>query len=79
VSYAFEQLEASDPQPRDAPARMIAQATLDAERLREEARTQGYAEGRSAGHEQGAAEIVRLADALGQAILGIESLRGEVV
>jgi flagellar assembly protein FliH len=79
LSYAFEQLEASDPQPRDAPARMIAQATLEAERLREEARAQGYADGRSAGHEEGAAEIAGLSDTLGQAILGIESLRGEVV
>lgn len=79
VNYAFEQLEASDPQPRDAPARMLAQAASEAEQLREEARAEGYADGMRAGHDEGIAEVTRLADALGQAIVGIESLRCEIV
>jgi flagellar assembly protein FliH len=79
VSYAFEQLEASGPRAHDAPARLIAQATLEAERLRAEARTEGYADGNRIGREEGAGEVARLADALGEALHGIESLRGEVV
>jgi flagellar assembly protein FliH len=60
VSYAFEQLEPSQPQPRDAPARALAQ-------------------GRSAGHDQGATEIALAARALGEATDGVESLRVELV
>ena len=79
VNYAFEQLEPSDPPPRDAAARMIAQATADAERIRELARAEGYEEGRAAGHEHGAAEISSGSCALGEAVRGIEALRAEVV
>jgi flagellar assembly protein FliH len=79
VSYAFEQLEPSDPQPRDAAARVLAQAQLEAEQIREQAHSQGYAAGRGAGHERGAAEIARAAQALGDAVHGIESLRVELV
>jgi len=79
VSYAFEQLESSEPQPRDAPARALAQAQLEAEQIREQARSEGCAEGRNAGHEQGATEIALAARALGEAMDGIESLRVELV
>ena len=79
VSYAFEQLEPSEPPPRDAAARMLAQATADAERIRELARAEGYDEGRSAGHEHGAAEISSAASALGEAVQGIDALRTDVV
>jgi flagellar assembly protein FliH len=79
VSYAFEQLEPSDPPPRDAPARMIAQATAEAERIREHARAEGYAEGRDAGRDAGVAEISAATAALGEALQGIASLRAEVV
>ncbi|HTC58574.1 MAG TPA: hypothetical protein VK691_00470, partial [Solirubrobacteraceae bacterium] len=78
VSYAFEQLESSEPQPRDAPARALAQAQLEAEQIREQARSEGCAEGRNAGHEQGATEIALAARALGEAMDGIESLRVEL-
>jgi flagellar assembly protein FliH len=78
VSYAFEQLEPSNPPPRDSPEQLIAQAQLEAEQLREQARTEGYAAGRSAGHEQGAAEAARAVSTLEQAAQGIESLRLEV-
>jgi flagellar assembly protein FliH len=79
VSYAFEQLEPSEPQPRDAPARALAQAQAEAEQIRAQARAEGYAEGRAAGHEQGAGEIDRAARVLGEAAAGVESLRVELV
>ncbi len=79
VSYAFEQLEPSQPQPRDAPARALAQAQLEAEQIRELARSEGHADGRRAGHEQGATEIALAARALVEAMDGIESLRVELV
>ena len=79
VSYAFEQLEPSEPQPRDAPARMLAQAQLEAEQIREQARAEGYAEGRSAGHEYGATEMDLATRALGEVMQDIESLRVELV
>lgn len=79
VSYAFEQLEPSQPQPRDAPARALAQAQLEAERIRELARSEGYAAGREAGYEQGATEIALAARGFVEAMDGIESLRLELV
>lgn len=78
VSYAFEQLEPSQAPPRDAAARLLAQAMADAERIREAARADGYEQGRAAGHADGAAEIARSASALAEAAAAIESLRGEV-
>ncbi len=78
VSYAFEQLEASEPPPRDAAARVLAQARAEAERLRELARAEGFEDGRRAGLEQGAAEISSAASALGEAVHAIEALRAEV-
>jgi flagellar assembly protein FliH len=79
VSYDFEQLEPSEPPPRDAPARMLAQATEEAERIRELARAEGFEAGRAAGQERGAAEIASGAAALGEAVNGIEALRAEIV
>lgn len=79
VSYAFEQLEPSNPQPRDALARMLAEAQLEAEQIREQARAEGYAEGRNAGHEYGASEMDLATRALGEAMQDIESLRVELV
>jgi flagellar assembly protein FliH len=58
---------------------MIAQAALEAEQLREQARAEGYAEGRRAGHEDVLTELSRAASAFGEAVQGIESLRAEVV
>lgn len=78
VSYDFEPLEPSSPPPRDEPARLLAQASAEAERIRELARAEGFQDGRAAGHEQGAADILAAASALGQAMHGIESLRVEV-
>jgi flagellar assembly protein FliH len=79
VDYAFEQLEPSEPPPRDAPARMIAQAGAEADAIREHARAEGHAEGRAAGHGDGLAEVSAAAGALADALRGVESLRTGVV
>jgi flagellar assembly protein FliH len=78
VSYALEQLEPSDPPPRDAAARELAQAVADAEGIREQARSDGFAEGRAAGQVQGQAEIATAIAALREAADGLEALRVEV-
>jgi flagellar assembly protein FliH len=79
VNYAFEQLEPSDPPPRDAPARIIAQAAAEAERIREQARADGYAEGHIAGRDDGGGDVASAASALRAAVAGVESLRTEAV
>jgi flagellar biosynthesis/type III secretory pathway protein FliH len=79
VSYAFEQLEPSEAPPRDASARMLAQAREEAERIRGLARAEGYDEGRTNGLDLGAAEIASAAGAFAHAVQGIESLRTEVL
>jgi flagellar assembly protein FliH len=79
VSYAYEHLEPSQAPPRDAAARLLAQAMADAERIRESARAEGYEQGRAAGHEQGVAEIARAAGALGEAVQAVQALRVETV
>jgi flagellar assembly protein FliH len=78
ASYAFEQLEPSDPLPPGTPARIIAEATAEAERIRELARDEGYAEGRTVGHHDGLAEARSAGLALGEALQGVQDLRGEV-
>jgi flagellar assembly protein FliH len=75
LNYAFEQLEASDPPPRDAAARLLAQATAEAEQIRDVARAEGYADGREAGRADGAGEVSTAAGALAEALAGVESLR----
>ena len=79
ISYAFEQLEASEAPPRDAAARALAQAHAEAERICELARAQGFEEGRAAGHRDGQQEVARATHALGQAAQAVESLRQEAV
>ena len=78
VSYDFEQLEPSEAPPRDAAARLLAQARAEAERIRELARAEGYEQGRAAGIRQSSAEIAAAAAALGDAAAGVEALRAEV-
>ncbi len=79
VDFAFEQLEPSEAPPRDAPARMLAQAGAEAERVRELARAEGYEEGLRSGREHGAAAIASAASALTQALADLGSLRAEVL
>jgi flagellar assembly protein FliH len=78
VNYAFEQLEPSDPPPRDEPSRRLAQASAEAQRMCEEARAEGYAEGRAAGHAAGQGEIAAALAALGDALRGVDALRAQV-
>lgn len=78
VSYSFEQLEPSDPPPRDAPARLLAQAQAEAQQIREQARAAGYVEGRAAGHADGHTEVQAAAAALADALAGVESMRIEI-
>jgi len=78
VSYDLEQLEPSDPPPRDAAARLLAQAAGEADAIREQARAEGYAEGCAAGHEEGRAAVAACAEALQQALAGVAALREEV-
>jgi len=79
VSYDFEQLEPSEPPPRDAQARLLAAAAAEAERIRELARAEGLEEGRAAGREQGAAEVAAAASALAAAARELLGLSAEVV
>jgi flagellar assembly protein FliH len=78
VSYALEQLEPSAPPPRDAAERLLAEAAVEAARLREEAHAAGFAEGRAAGHAEGRAEVDSAAAALGQAADSLLAAREEI-
>ncbi len=77
VSYDFEQLEPSEPPPRDAAARELAAARVEAERIRAEAHAEGFAAGRAEGLEQGRAEAERAGCALQEAILGVGEVRDQ--
>ncbi len=79
VSYAFEPLEPSDPPVRDTAARLLALATSEAVKIREQARSEGHDEGLRAGHAEGVAEISSAASALAEAVGEIESLRTRTV
>jgi flagellar assembly protein FliH len=71
VSYDFEQLEPSERPPRDAAARMLAQALREAELIREQARQEGHAAGRV----EGLTEVSSAAVSLAQALEGVALLR----
>jgi flagellar assembly protein FliH len=75
VSYDFEQLEPSQPAPPDTPARLIAQAMAESERIRELA----HAEGLAAGRAQAREDVAAAAAALAEALAGVEALRTGVV
>lgn len=76
TTYAFEQLEPSDPPP--PPERIVAEASAEAEQIREIARADGYEQGRAAGHAEGLQEIRSATLALSEAQQGVESLRANV-
>ena len=63
-SYAFEQLAPSAPASPVSMAEVLAQASAEAEGIRELARREGHAEGRAAGYEDGVAEVSSAARAL---------------
>jgi flagellar assembly protein FliH len=75
--FSLEQLEPSPPLPHDAPERIIALATAEGERIREEARAEGRAEGRVQGHRDGLAETTAAVQAMGEALLELQQLRDQ--
>lgn len=75
VSYDFEQLEPSEPPPRDAAARELAAARIEAEQIRARAHGEGLEAGRAEGLEQGRLEAASAAEALQEAIRGVGELR----
>lgn len=75
VGYAFEQLEPSQPPPRDAASRLLAEAGAQADEIREQARAAGHAEGFAAGLAEGRAQVAASLSALQEAIAGVGELR----
>ncbi len=75
VSFPLEPLEPSEPPPRDAAERLLAQANLDALQIREQARDEGFEQGRAAGLEAGRAEVEASAHALAEAARGVLEVR----
>jgi len=78
VSYDFEQLEPSEPPPRDAAARELAAARIEAEQIRARAHAEGLAAGRAEGLEQGRVEAASAAEALREALRGVGELRDQL-
>jgi flagellar assembly protein FliH len=77
VSFDFEQLEPSDPPPRDAPARLLAQARAQAGALHAQARAEGYAAGLEQGRAEGAEQMRQALAALGEVLAEMEAIRSE--
>jgi flagellar assembly protein FliH len=75
ASFPLEQLEASKPPPRDAAERLLAQATLEAQELRDQARAEGFEEGRAAGLEAGSEAIEAAKRTLAEAARDLAELR----
>jgi len=71
VSYDFEQLEPAVQPPRDARARMLAEAQL----IHEQARLEGHAEGHAAGLQESRLALTDAAAALGEALRELEAMR----
>ncbi len=76
--YQLEQLEPSAPPPLGSAARVLADATVEAERVRELARAEGHAEGLAQGREDGLSEARSAANALRQALAGALALREQL-
>ncbi len=77
VSYDFEQLQPSDPPPRDAPARLLAQARAEAGALHAQARAEGYATGVEQGRADGADQMRAAVTALAEVLTQAEAIRSE--
>jgi flagellar assembly protein FliH len=78
AGYPLEQLQPSAPPPRGTPQRMLADAAAEAQRIRELAHAEGYADGLAAGHEQGRAEISSAASAVDQTLRELTSMRAQI-
>jgi flagellar assembly protein FliH len=75
TGFPLEQLEPSAPPPVGSPARLLADAALEAEHIREGARAEGRAEGLARGHADGLAEARSAALALAEALDEVVRLR----
>jgi flagellar assembly protein FliH len=75
MTYPLEQLEPSAPPPLGSPARILADANADAERIREAARAEGYADGVARGRDDGHAEVLAAAETLTAALADAATLR----
>jgi flagellar assembly protein FliH len=75
TEYFFEQLEPSAPPDPGEPDRLIAQASAEAQRIREQARAKGFDEGHAAGREQARATVGSAAAAIAAAAGEIAALR----
>lgn len=78
VSFEFQELEPSDPPPRDGAAQLLARAAQEADGIREQARAEGRGEGRAEGLLESAGEMRAALGALQEALSSIEALRTEV-
>jgi flagellar assembly protein FliH len=76
--YLLEQLEPSAPPPPGSAARILADATAEAERIRERTRAQGHQEGRAQGHTDGIAETRAAAEALHNALAGLQQQAAQI-
>jgi flagellar assembly protein FliH len=79
VSFPLEPLEPSEPPPRDAAAKQLAQAMAEAAEIREQARAEGFEQGRAAGLQEGRAEIEAATEALAAAAREVSELREQTV
>ena len=79
MSFPLEPLEPSEPPPRDAAQRLLAQAERDAQEIREQARAEGFDQGRTAGLEAARAAIEASAGALAEAAQGVLAVRDQTV
>jgi flagellar assembly protein FliH len=78
AGYPLEQLQPSAPPPPGTPERIVADATAQAQRIRERAYAEGHAEGRAQGHVEGHAEVQSTASALTEALRELTQLRAEI-
>ena len=77
VSFDLEQLEPSEP-PGDAAERLLATAREQASAIAEQARAQGFEEGRAAGLADAASDLASAGAALAAALAEVERMRAAV-
>jgi flagellar assembly protein FliH len=78
ATFQLEQLEPSAPLPAGTPARLLADAAAEAERIHELARIEGHEEGRAQGHADGVAETHAAAQALHEALAALARATDEL-
>lgn len=76
--YPLEQLEPSAPPPPGTPARILADANAEAERIRERAYAEGHEEGRAQGRADGIAETHTAAGALCEALIELQQQTDQI-